>query len=159
MGLIYTRQLKRLLISGKDLREADRYLGVLESHPEAGPLRDALLISAVICYARPFSHNQDSSQAVATPSLRTALPPELGELHDQLLMLRNKAIAHSDYEANSVNLMVFPSGTYGHTELFGPAPVISVDPSDFRRLIATMLKAVRESIGRVEGKLEAGFHV
>ena len=101
------RQFNRAYIS---MRDMDRCIESLECATSALERDDykaarALLTAAIVCYGRPFSGNADHSLAIATSSFRLShLSAAERALHQHVLELRNKVIAHSDAERNPVSL-------------------------------------------------------
>ena len=94
-------QFNRAHISAKDFQDAHGYLKHL-SQADSDLIRSALLTSAVVAFARPFTQNErGAAKSNATPSvssaiLRGLLPQEL-ELHARVLYLRHQAVAHSSF--------------------------------------------------------------
>ena len=95
----YRRQFNRAALSRQDFREAREFLKELKP----GLTRtqeEALLMSAIICYARPFSQNDRDGQSEATSTVQgnpaKILDQSEFDLHTRLLDIRNKAVAHSD---------------------------------------------------------------
>lgn len=72
------------------------------NHSDA--IQKALLVAAVIAYARPFKTSETSDSS--TPHLPGAalkdFTPEEREYHGRLLRVRDEAIAHSAYERKAV---------------------------------------------------------
>lgn len=95
----------RAYISEEDFREAEGLLLALATG-QSDEVRSALILAAIISYARPFTANKSVSSAGATPTLPLKpskdLTQEENALHETLLRLRNKALAHSDYELKPV---------------------------------------------------------
>ena len=102
-----TKVFSRAMISELDFTEAETYL---LSYPAAGPdiMRKALLVAAIISYGRPFTQNErdKSAGAVARVDLENdhLLTLQQRKLHDLVIELRNKAIAHSEFSRNPVEL-------------------------------------------------------
>jgi hypothetical protein len=97
------RQFNRIAISVKDL---DRCLEFAKAAKFARKLevKRGLITATIIAYARPFSANENHDFAIPTPSLKILkLSKSELELHHHLCDLRNKAIAHSDFELNPIN--------------------------------------------------------
>lgn len=98
------QEFRRCVISRADFEEACAYL---DSHMEGehdNLVLRALLSSAVIAYARPFSGNRSGGSAPASKKLpidvEAILGPEELVLHGKVLSCRSKGIAHSDSEVN-----------------------------------------------------------
>lgn len=98
----------RLSISVRDFEQAIAF-----AERAAGTAKDdlayqAFLLAAVVSYYRPFSPNERSQTAKATSSLsidefRSLDADELA-LHEKCKILRNKALAHSEYDMNPTSL-------------------------------------------------------
>jgi hypothetical protein len=101
-------QFNRLSISGKDFEEAADYLKAY-SDELSETLRRAVLVSAIIAYARPFTTNKGGTERLATSTLmgnpKQILSSEEFILHDKILGLRNEAVAHSDYDRKPTRLV------------------------------------------------------
>ena len=94
-------KLNRASISRKDFAEAEEYLRAY-SDRLSQTLRRALLVAAIVTYARPFTSNGGGTQGLATVRLtgnpKRILSSEEFRLHERILGLRNEAVAHSDYD-------------------------------------------------------------
>jgi hypothetical protein len=93
-------QFTRAHISKRDFEEAESYLRSYQSNLSE-PVRKALLVAAVVAYARPFTANDPGHNNASTPMLSVKLQKLLTsiewELHDRLITLRHEAIAHSAF--------------------------------------------------------------
>lgn len=94
-------ELNRLTIARGDIEQALRFL---KKAGDMGPTSDeykALVMTAIILYARPFSKNEVVPQAKAAKCVSSEVSDEYTEeervLHDRLLEVRNKAIAHAEW--------------------------------------------------------------
>ncbi len=69
---------------------------------------EALLLASIVSYYRPFSQNEKNknSSAISQMKLEDFLPltTKEAELHEHCKNLRNKALAHSEYELNPTRL-------------------------------------------------------
>lgn len=54
--------------------------------------------TAIISYARPFSQSKGRIPRLSLKQCGAELTPEQQEVHDTLIALRNKLVAHSDFE-------------------------------------------------------------
>ena len=94
-------QLNRASISIKDFAEAEDYLRAYRDDL-SDTLKRALLVAAIVAYARPFTSNDGGADGLATGTLtgnpKRILGEEEGILHEKVLALRHEAIAHSDYD-------------------------------------------------------------
>jgi len=94
-------KLNRLSLARKDLREAQVYLSAfrVDLHPT---VQRALLVAAIISYARPFRGGWANRTQPIAPKVDDTLGEGLSDaqqdLHILLLRYRDKAIAHSDFE-------------------------------------------------------------
>jgi hypothetical protein len=98
-------QFNRVHISLRDFAEAKDYLDALKGRRHFSVKR-ALLLAAVISYARPFTQNEKSPSLKAVSQLPVNASKELDavehDLHTRLLALRNQALAHSEFSAKPV---------------------------------------------------------
>lgn len=90
----------RVNLSSKDFEEAHQYLSGYS--PDLSlVLQRALLTAAVIAYARPFTKNRGHRDGLATARLPIAVADVLDHdkraLHNRIIDLRDRGIAHSDY--------------------------------------------------------------
>jgi hypothetical protein len=112
--------LKRVHISARDFEKAGRFVSCAMKHDVASLEHEAALLAAIICYGRPFSGNEIGDNPPADSRL-TGVSPEdvLGtdlDLHNRIVRMRMKAVAHSESEYNPVD-MALPS--VGEPEMFG----------------------------------------
>jgi hypothetical protein len=98
----------RVLISIGDYWEAEQFIKATISGK--GPeVVEALLRCAIICYARPYSGNEKEAHAAAESNLKGVIDPKAVldaaglALHDRIMNLRNKVVAHSESEFNQAN--------------------------------------------------------
>lgn len=98
----------RLSISVRDFEQAIAFAECAATTSRTDLSWQALLLSAIICYYRPFSPNERGPNAKDTSSLNiadfTMLTAEEAALHEQCKKLRNKVLAHSEYELNPTAL-------------------------------------------------------
>ncbi len=107
--LIWTRvivsnekELCRLNISRLDIEQALDFLEAAARHDRSSIEYEGLIVSAIIHYARPFSTNNEKSQAanalarVPEAVIQGYSPDELA-LHDRLIDRRNKVIARAEW--------------------------------------------------------------
>ncbi len=98
-------EFNRYSISLRDFESASEYAGLAAMRRKNDYIKEALLMATIISYARPFSPNQhktDIKDATSRLSIDTfiGLTNEQQALHGELIELRNKAIAHSEYARN-----------------------------------------------------------
>ena len=131
------RQFNRAYIS---MRDMDRCIESLECAASALEREDynsarGLLTAAIVCYGRPFSGNADHPNATANTSFKlSTLTQEQRTLHNHILELRNKVIAHSDAERNPVKLdSASATGWVAGSRLYDPLAEADMIPQ-FRDL-------------------------
>jgi hypothetical protein len=135
--LMIRAQFNRAWISEEDFKEAESYLNVLTAE-QSSEVKSALLLSAIVSYARPFLKNKSVNGLAATATLKLRpnkdLTPDEYLMHKYLLNLRNKTLAHSDYEMKPVR---WSSGSengffvdYRQFSLLAEP----LDPQEFQRL-------------------------
>lgn len=97
----------RATISERDFEEAEGYL-VEYPDSSSAMAQKAFLVAAVIAYGRPFTKNERNSNSKASARVPLIndhlLTDQEKHMHESLLRLRNKAIAHSEFEYNPVSL-------------------------------------------------------
>lgn len=93
------KDLYRTHISAHDFKRALEFIELAGRYKYGELERDAALLCAVVCYARPFSGNEKGKGAQAASKLTGVSPTkELGSdlpLHKQILALRHTFVAHS----------------------------------------------------------------
>ena len=108
------RETNRLSISVRDFEQSMRFLRELPALYGADieickdTVRESLVLSAIISYARPFSRNEKDEAAKADPKITGDVLEDLSAqertLHDKIMNLRNKAVAHSEFAFNPTKL-------------------------------------------------------
>jgi len=90
----------RVNMSAKDFEEAHSYLAEFRSDLPM-VLQRALLTAAVVAYARPFKNSRGGREGSASAKLPidigTLLSMEHIALHERIVDLRDRGIAHSDF--------------------------------------------------------------
>lgn len=152
------RLYRRLWISGNDLREAQATIGEILSsdlpyprRKEPSPLLTALTTALVVSYARPFVNSRGqlvfADRSVPGSLLRVLTSLER-ELHDALIDVRNKEVAHSDADVLELAIELFPGGDGG---------ICRVTRHPFRRVelhaLNRMIEKLVAEIGRRCGDL------
>lgn len=101
------KQLNRLFISSKDMENAFHYFGSAERLAKGSSTEEdwqavgGLIVAGIVAYGRPFSDNKPHERAIPTPPFSESELTEAEKfLHQRLLELRNKAVAHSDADLN-----------------------------------------------------------
>jgi hypothetical protein len=117
------RLYRRLWLSRIDLQEAkaaiEEILNANLPFPrrkEPRPLLIALTTALVVSYARPFVNSRGQSavaEKTVPGSLLRVLTSREREMHDALVDMRNREVAHSDVDVLEISLELFPSGDGG----------------------------------------------
>lgn len=96
--------INRLIISILDSKQCLKFLKELKFHTHGSSAYEAMLINAIICYAKPFVNNEQDKDTTADPTedinLLTTLTDTEQKLHYKFLTIRNKAIAHSESKSD-----------------------------------------------------------
>jgi len=104
MQIISDEEFNRFSISSVDFEKALQFANEAKRHPANNVVYEALLFAAIVCYYRPFSPNEREPDAEATKKLTLEQFPTLTdserELHDRCKVLRNEALAHSEWRRN-----------------------------------------------------------
>lgn len=144
----HLRLYRRLYLARIDLEEAkasvvellDRKIP-LPRRALPSPLLLSLTTALVVAYARPFVHSRGAS-SVADKSvpgiILKCLTSSQRELHEALIDLRNKEIAHADADILDISLRLFSGG----------------DSAIFKNVRAPFLRSTLRSILRLIKKLE-----
>ena len=115
-----TKKFHRAAMSKRDFSEAREFLKRLQFEKNK-TVRYALLTSAIVAYAKPFSGNEKEKHAAATTKLHLSPEAILDSiqlaLHSEIIQLRNKLVAHAEYAASPVRLL---KRTDDGMELLGP---------------------------------------
>jgi hypothetical protein len=111
-------QFNRLHISQRDLGECSEYLAVYDTTVDAA--QQAVLVGAVVAYARPFLKNETGGRSTPTVPARllTCLTAPERQLHGRIITLRNKAVAHSDFDWKAVRMYGQPGGYTTQSRMF-----------------------------------------
>jgi hypothetical protein len=97
------KRFRRSHISADDFDRALTFIKEARKQHFRSTIYEALLISAIIYYARPFSSNEQRknpnplSEATIDKELMGFEDPKEQKLHDEIIDLRNKAVAHAEY--------------------------------------------------------------
>lgn len=94
----------RFSIAVFDLEKSIEYAEEAQRHSQSDLAHEALLFSAIVCYYRPFSPNEKDKSAKSESRLRledfSPLTRAESKVHEKCKELRNKALAHSEYDFN-----------------------------------------------------------
>jgi hypothetical protein len=139
------RRFRRTHISKHDFGRAGEFLTAARGHGVATIEHEALLIAAIIFYARPFTLNEKAkkgqdplSDARLDEGLADFDDAEDQALHDRIVNLRHKAVAHAEFD----NYPVLLAGPSQRTIVSRAWHVVDeqLDLSRFQR-IATEMEA------------------
>ena len=156
------KTLKRIQISSRDFETAHRFIEAAKLHNETATEYEALLLSAIVSYARPFSSNEKKR---ANTSVDARLPGTdivavLGEdapLHDRVVTLRNEAVAHAEsthYPVEIISLPIGEPGTLGFAFSSRSWHVLNerIDLNAFSRIAQAMrLHCLRQAVDLARG--------
>jgi hypothetical protein len=146
-------QLNRTRLSSDDVSEALKYIEKFLENTNDVVLKRALLIAAVVCYALPFTNNQNVPTEQATSqlgvNLKNLFRNEELSLHEKLISLRNEAVAHIEYDRNPVKRL---EGTASGFSMSGPSFDLLNEGIDLK-LLADMCSALKGHCVKVLLKL------
>jgi hypothetical protein len=101
-------ELNRFSIALFDFEKAVAYAEEALKHLPNTLTHEALVFAAVVCYYRPFSPNEVDKAAPAAAQVKVGgfapFSPSEQELHERCKNLRNKALAHSEWQHNPTRL-------------------------------------------------------
>jgi len=98
----------RAHIANEDFESVARFIDAARRYTTATTEYEALLHAAIIAYARPFSCNELAPDSPADPRIDIALVKLLGAdlaLHNRIITMRNKMVAHAEFAQNPVILI------------------------------------------------------
>jgi len=142
---------RRLYLSYNDLDEAKATVEELLSARLPIPRKDppsallmALTTALVVAYSRPFVNSRGESTFAdkSVPgSLLRVLTSRQRELHDYLLQIRNREVAHSDADRSEIYLKLYSDG---HGAIFRVArsPFLRVELREILRIITKLMKEI-----------------
>lgn len=145
------RLYRRLHLSYNDLDEAKATVEELLRARLPVPRREppsallmALTTALVVAYARPFVNSRGESKFAerSVPgSLLRVLTSRQREIHNYLLNVRNREVAHSDADRSEIYLQLYPNG---HGAIFraARAPFLRAELKDIHRIITKLMKEV-----------------
>lgn len=146
------RLYRRLWLSRVDLEEAkatiDEILRSKIPFPRSKPpnaLLMALTTALVVSYARPFINSRGQSavaERTVPGSLLRVLTSHERMLHDELLEIRNREVAHSDADILELSLKLYSDGE---------GAILRTARDPIRRV---ELRAIRRMIEKVEREIE-----
>jgi hypothetical protein len=101
MAISNNSQRDRYSIAEGDFRAAVQYIKKAREFDGDLIVRNALIAMAILCYARPFSNNEQRKNSKVAPRILAEnlaeLSPTQRDAHKKYRDLRNKAIAHSQF--------------------------------------------------------------
>lgn len=106
------KTVKRTQISRDDFADAKRFIDAARKNASDSIEYEALVQAAIIAYARPFSGNERGQDSPSDRNLDPAVVALDGEdriLHDRIITLRNKAVAHAASVNNPVEILPLKS--------------------------------------------------
>lgn len=145
--------INRSKISFDDFKECLAFLRALnepdiDGSPFSRTKKRALLIAAVVAYARPFTANRKGFRNNTAPSLERSAIETLSEdmrvLHEKLIALRNRVVAHSDADAKPTS---YRPGVNGPI-FWGRAPDIIEEGIEVEKFSALAERMKRWCLGR-----------
>jgi hypothetical protein len=102
------KTLNRLTISRQDFEKCRDFLTEIPAQEYGSIVYEGLLLSAIVSYGRPFSGNERANAPNAESRVGVSILDGLkaGErkLHDQIVQLRNKAVAHAEWQYHPTNV-------------------------------------------------------
>lgn len=110
------RRFHRTHISRYDFEDAIRFIRAARRHDIASDEYEALVIAAILAYARPFSPDERIKKPAAESRLPKHLVPFKGsklKLHKKIINARNKAIAHSESRKNPMQVVPVTTAAKG----------------------------------------------
>ncbi len=151
------RQYRRMWLTEIDLEEAKgaieeilkRDLRRSSIHPPT-PLLQSLTTALIVAYARPFVLSRGDphfADRTVPGSLLKVLTPLEQKLHEHLISIRNKEVAHSDADVTEVSLELLNGGHGG---------ICMVTRAPFNR---TQLRLLLRMIGKLQNELERRFEL
>lgn len=145
------RLYRRLWLAQIDLEEAKAALDEILRARIPIPRRDrppplllSLTTALVVAYSRPwvYSRGQSVAERTVPASLLRSLTSRQREVHNFLVDLRNKEVAHSDADILDLHLRLYPDGH---------AAILRTSREAFRR---SELKEIRRIIEKLETAIE-----
>lgn len=149
------QQFHRVCMSDEDVFEAYEYLNAIDQN-STNAVRQGMLVAAIVAYSRPFlnSNGREKSSKKVSLRLESELTGEEQKLHQEVLNLRNGAIAHSDYNLRPVTRWTGVSE--GSTISFTPMPKIleGFDEEKFRDLAYQVMMLFKKKRKELDDKIK-----
>lgn len=109
VDLVLQRRFRRSHISSHDFARAVEFLAAAQRYAIDSIEHEALLEAAIIHYARPFSGNERGNAPDSASRIDPAIVDfgngPFKDLHDQIVKIRNEAVAHSSYARNPLQIV------------------------------------------------------
>ena len=98
------KEFTKMVLASRDIRQTIGMCELMEAKVKEleDPLYFPLAIAAIICYAKPFTHSRNSTILNGTYSKFNTKAKV--NLHEKILSMRNKAIAHSDADSFPISI-------------------------------------------------------
>ena len=150
-------KIHRLLLSCEDIWEASLVLAEW-SHDLPPVVRRALLIAAIVSYCRPFTTNYGPG-ALRKLDIADYLKADhssdrpLLELHQVLMHLRDKVVAHSDFDVQPVTLGARTTTGFTFDRLKVDVLMAPISIDDFRRLCSIVQSRCTDEMHRLANDL------
>jgi hypothetical protein len=149
--------LLRIMLSGDDYARAEEFVKAARLHAVGNIEYEALMHSAILFYARPYSDNEPKKSKLPDAARKLTgldLPEILGDdlpFHERLIALRNKVIAHAESEffpAQNIKLAIGSKGQSGIAFQRRSWHVVSenLDLEIFERVATKMRAAARKHV-------------
>ena len=145
------RRFNRTNISMHDFEHATKFVDAAAKHESNSPEYEALIMAAIVLYARPFGPNEKRPSAMASARLHldpAAILGDLYNLHVQIVDRRNTAVAHAEWDLYPTSqIPVTPNSPGFATSSKRWHPVNEgIDPNELRSISELMRKACLDSL-------------
>ncbi len=155
------RLYRRLWLAQQDLLEAkaamDEILKARIPFPRNDlppPLLQSLTTALIVAYVRPWVHSRGESVADRTVpgSLLRSLTSRQREVHNHLIDLRNRHVAHVDADSIDLHLRLYPDGHAAIMRHFRE-PFRKAELGQIRRVIEKLEDAIETKCGELRRAL------
>lgn len=146
------KRANRLHLAIFDMKDARRYLEAyieLDKLPEGlplgidGPVRESLIVAAIVAYCRPFTNNTSGGQALNKLAIEEFWwvnnNAAQKALHVLVMTKRSKFVAHADWVARSTEIVKL-TATGVHRTFSDPDVMEGLDPQQFHTLAGEIEK-------------------
>lgn len=146
----HLRLYRRLWLAQVDLEEAKATLDEIlraripiPRRERVPPLLLSLTVALVVAYSRPwvYSRGQSMAERALPGTILRVLTSRQRGIHNYLVDLRNREIAHSDVDVMDLHLRIYPDG---HSALLKSArePFLRKELRDIRKIIEKLEKEI-----------------